>query len=391
MANKMILNQLKVRGLYGSYDYDLDFTNHVDSSVRFITAPNGYGKSTILRLIECFFNRSLTLLVSPKLRYSTIEFYMPKYRVHIFQKSTPAQELDSDEPTGMVEAVISVFKPKGTKSIETKTITQKDVESQKDDLLPKTLNIYLKSKSIHLIADNRLWVHDANSEEHIVELVEIVKNTIEKQDDKISRKFNELMTYNASKQSFVNTDIEKLCSKTGKLLSRYQAVGIAKEYEVCKMSDVNSPFRMAYLLSISEAIGGDKQELQKLELFSEWVRRCEFANKMMIFRKKDGVVFVSNDEISTKILPEELSSGEKQLVVQAIELLFCTPEDSIVLVDEPELSYHVAWQMLYCENLKSIAKQRKLQCVVATHNPQMFNYDWDLSIDLFTQQEQLYK
>lgn len=391
MANKMILNQLKVRGLYGSYDYDLDFTNHVDSSVRFITAPNGYGKSTILRLIECFFNHSLTLLVSPKLRYSTIEFYMPKYRVHIFQKSTPAQELESDEPTGMVEAVISVFKPKGTNPIETKTITQKDVESQKDDLLPKTLNIYLKSKSIHLIADNRLWVHDANSEEHIVELVEIVKNTIEKQDDKISRKFNELMAYYASKQSFVNTDIEKLCSKTGKLLSRYQAVGIAKEYEVCKMSDLNSPFRMAYLLSISEAIGGEKQELQKLELFSEWVRKCEFANKMMIFRKKDGVIFVSNDEISTKILPEELSSGEKQLVVQAIELLFCTPEDSLVLVDEPELSYHVAWQMLYCENLKSIAKQRKLQCVVATHNPQMFNYDWDLSIDLFTQQEQLHK
>ena len=45
------LVQLKVRGLFGRFDYDLPITR-VDSPIAILTAPNGYGKTHLLHIID---------------------------------------------------------------------------------------------------------------------------------------------------------------------------------------------------------------------------------------------------------------------------------------------------------------------------------------------------
>ena len=45
------LVQLKVRGLFGRFDYDLPITR-VDSPMAILTAPNGYGKTHLLYMID---------------------------------------------------------------------------------------------------------------------------------------------------------------------------------------------------------------------------------------------------------------------------------------------------------------------------------------------------
>ena len=45
------LVQLKVRGLFGRFDYDLPITR-VDSPIAILTAPNGYGKTHLLHMID---------------------------------------------------------------------------------------------------------------------------------------------------------------------------------------------------------------------------------------------------------------------------------------------------------------------------------------------------
>ena len=42
---------LKVRGLFGRFDYDLPITR-VDSPIAILTAPNGYGKTHLLHMID---------------------------------------------------------------------------------------------------------------------------------------------------------------------------------------------------------------------------------------------------------------------------------------------------------------------------------------------------
>ena len=47
-----MLNRLKIEKLFSLYDYDIDLSNADGSMVKFITAPNGYGKTTILDFID---------------------------------------------------------------------------------------------------------------------------------------------------------------------------------------------------------------------------------------------------------------------------------------------------------------------------------------------------
>ncbi len=51
---KKRLKKVFVGGLFGRFDYSVNFEENglSESGITIITAPNGYGKSTILRLID---------------------------------------------------------------------------------------------------------------------------------------------------------------------------------------------------------------------------------------------------------------------------------------------------------------------------------------------------
>ena len=78
-----------------------------------------------------------------------------------------------------------------------------------------------------------------------------------------------------------------------------------------------------------------------------------------------------------------MSSGEQHEVVLLYNLIFEVPDSSILLVDEPENSLHVAWQKMIIPDLLKIAENKKLQLIVATHSPTIVSYGSDYAVDLF--------
>ena len=78
---------------------------------------------------------------------------------------------------------------------------------------------------------------------------------------------------------------------------------------------------------------------------------------MPIFENSQGEEFDIN----------ELSSGEKQLFLRTLSIKMLEPEDSIILIDEPELSLHPKWQQQIIKVYQSIGKNN--QIIVATHSP----------------------
>lgn len=85
---------------------------------------------------------------------------------------------------------------------------------------------------------------------------------------------------------------------------------------------------------------------------------------------------VSKDETSTPIFinssGEEfdingLSSGEKQLFLRTLSIKMLAPENSIILIDEPELSLHLKWQQRIIKVYEKIGRNN--QIIVATHSP----------------------
>lgn len=85
---------------------------------------------------------------------------------------------------------------------------------------------------------------------------------------------------------------------------------------------------------------------------------------------------VSKDETSTPIFTNSsgdefdingLSSGEKQLFLRTLAIKMLEPENSIILIDEPELSLHPKWQSKIIKVYEKIGKNN--QIIIATHSP----------------------
>ena len=63
----------------------------------------------------------------------------------------------------------------------------------------------------------------------------------------------------------------------------------------------------------------------------------------------------------------ELSSGEKQLFLRTLAIRMLNPENSIILIDEPELSLHPKWQQRIVDVYRKIGENN--QIIIATHSP----------------------
>ncbi len=74
------------------------------------------------------------------------------------------------------------------------------------------------------------------------------------------------------------------------------------------------------------------------------------------------------DDVSRDL--SELSSGERQVIIVLTYLYFVAKEDSIFIVDEPELSLHLAWQRKFVDQMKTLAP-RNCQIVLASHSPEI--------------------
>jgi len=77
-----------------------------------------------------------------------------------------------------------------------------------------------------------------------------------------------------------------------------------------------------------------------------------------------------------------LSSGEQHEFVLLHELLFDVQPGSLILIDEPELSLHVTWQVDVLPELLDIAKLANVDMVIATHSPYIVGDHHELLVSL---------
>ena len=136
---------------------------------------------------------------------------------------------------------------------------------------------------------------------------------------------------------------------------------------------------------------------KKLSVFSEIASKIDllrriinskfaYSYKEMNFSKEKGFIFKTlySRSPSNKgtLSPTDLSSGEQHELVLLYELLFKVKPNSLVLIDEPELSLHVSWQSQFLQDLKEITELADLDVLMATHSPDIIQDRWDLTVEL---------
>jgi predicted ATP-binding protein involved in virulence len=71
---------------------------------------------------------------------------------------------------------------------------------------------------------------------------------------------------------------------------------------------------------------------------------------------------------------EQLSSGEKQLLLILLKVFLLEGKPAIVLMDEPEVSLHIRWQYELIDRLRQL--NPNCQLIIATHSPSIFSAGW---------------
>ena len=122
--------------------------------------------------------------------------------------------------------------------------------------------------------------------------------------------------------------------------------------------------------------------LDRLELLRDIVN-SRFLFKNLQFDREDGFVF-SYEDSELQVDTEFLSSGEQHELVLMYDLLMKVEENSLVLIDEPEISLHVAWQKAFLDDLDRVASLTSLRFIIATHSPQIIGTRWDRTVELYS-------
>lgn len=132
---------------------------------------------------------------------------------------------------------------------------------------------------------------------------------------------------------------------------------------------------------------------RKLEVFTDLLERLELFVEIMnarLVRKTVSIdvnkgITVRRDLDGPVIPTGSLSSGEQHEMVLLYDLLFRTDQNSIVLIDEPEISLHVAWQTEFLRDIMRISRISTLRFVIATHSPQIIDEWWSRTNELAVQ------
>ncbi len=387
-----MLKKIDVTSLFGLYSYDLDFNDIENQSVKFITGPNGYGKTTILTLIHslclCRFD---TFLQVP---FERIGFFFDGATVELIQIHKGELEDERVDESCLEKVFLKIH---FSYTDQENQVDKEDFEWNRVDRMDRgtpNLSMSLSSLSCYYIKDQRLrrkQMISPGKEEASADMVMAVKDNADDLCGRLDywrKQLNEAL--NASKLVF-NTSVDEADYNRRKerllpVLERLKKFGVIEDGLVIKdYSTDNALFVSAFLIALENAIGGIAPFMGCVETFFDIIERSHFANKKMEINPRYGYRLIMDNELRTILSLTSLSSGEQHILIQSYELLFKAQENALVLIDEPEMSYHLMWQMDYLKNLQSIIARRKIQCIVSTHSPQIFSMDWKLTVDLYEQ------
>lgn len=429
----MELKKLTIEGLFGHFNHRIEFRK---GNVTIITAPNGYGKTVCLKVIDSIFNRKTSFLFNLQFKLITLETSDGSLSIHKEDEKNENKGLlvikhSNVKKTHKIEPEYNLIRKFSLNSIEknipflTRIGPREWVDERYDEVLdyddvvdnfkdalpgefsskeyPQWFIKFTDSLNAHFIQDQRLIQRQHSSvrgrkisftdtiEKFADELSELIKRSgfmsshVSQQLDttfpeRLIRKdkiFNSLPTEKL-KDELKDLQKKRTDLSTFDLLSSAQhlpALDILDE-----IKDEDAKVLTLYVQDTKEKLSSYDDIYRKIELFSRILNNKRLSFKKIKINSENGFQFETESGRPLKLT--QLSSGEQHQVVLLYELIFKTGKNVLVLIDEPEISLHVAWQKEFLNDLKEIVDIQEMPVVIATHSPQIIDGNWELTVDL---------
>ena len=435
----MRLKEIRTHKLFGLFDHVIPL--NMDERITIIHGPNGFGKTAILRMIAGIFGSNYSALRSLPFDRLDLEFDDGS-SLTVTKHVEPGEDGDQTQivfdltgnepfalsrgrkilgrfPLAIIDDVVPglervtenewVFLPTG------ETLDLDDVFDRFADKIhshyphlsreeePPDWFLNLRNAlDVHFIRANRLerseWrFHRRGTRQesptlvvarYAKELAEHIQTTFKRYGElsqSLDRSFPRRLVMSSADAFHSMENIQAELSELESRRANLTDAGLLDkeehtQFDVPTVTD-NSKIDVlsVYIEDVKKKLSVFDSLYEKIDLFKTILNR-RFLFKTVLIDKNDGIVFVTTD--GTPLSPSSLSSGEQHEVVLLYQLLFKVKPNALMLIDDPELSLHIAWQAQFLEDLAPVTKLSNFDVLIATHSPHIISDRWDLTVEL---------
>jgi predicted ATP-binding protein involved in virulence len=426
---KPLIKKISVFGMLGFLNNEISLRK---DGTTIIYGPNGCGKTTFFKIIHNLLNCDFKELFNYEFEKIRIDFEGDLFFEFSLDEVSEEQLKDKLSIARNIVSSISFDFYKNLKNF--KSVEIKDNFSSIKIISTELISIFDKSENTHF----RLFEkHKKNNEQNNQEIFEIINRNlsnqevyfidinrlidIEKMDEikkdnfyaidkyapmlssiirravSMSEVANEnsansfpkriIEAFNSDNNSYVleerllRTKYEEMQSKINEIVEAglpFRETNISIPSSDKKLAKNTLIALSIYLSDLSRKIDLYEDVFKRVVLFKEIVGN-QIRNKVMHIDHEKGFYFRSkftNKDVDLKL--NQLSSGEQHQLVLFFQLIFLGKDNTLFLIDEPEISLHVDWQRNFLSNIIRISHVRNHQFLVATHSPQIINGQTEL-------------
>ena len=348
----MRITKVSVKKLFGIFDHEIPL--NVDSRITIMHGPNGFGKTILLTMLNGLFNENYRV-------FREVPF--DEFRVYLDYQEYLVLNEENDE------LVLSFTNVTGSYTTNLLEYTDGD---------PDWLSQIRRDINLELIKTLRLQTEVAIEPDSIPENSPTHSRVLGLAVEESSAKTASLIHSVRGKYTITAAQLEEvdqIMSDLRQLLESEKAIETHDDSEIqAKFEYIDSTLAMVNRRTTSVDEMG-----KRLTMLVELLNR-HFSFKRVYTDAESGLVILAHDR--TLIPVASLSSGEQHQLVLFSKLLFDVPPNSLVLIDEPELSLHVTWQHEFLNDLKRIIDLCDFDVLLATHSPQIVHDKYDWMVDL---------
>ena len=437
------LHRVEVEGLFGIYNHCIDLK--LNPRVTLLHGPNGVGKTTILKMVDAMLKKYISYFQSVPFERLSLSFddgaalELTKDGPDL-DAGKITLNANSKHDSTPINLAMSPAERIGLEVEYLQQISKGEWIDLRDDELLTDIQVvrrYGRSFSPYFPAERKLtditntqetdapWLSDflGSTESYFIEAQRLVRShhhfpnwhegrgkpdsrVIECSKD-LKRRIDEtmvdygrhaqaldqsfpqrLLQHGAAINNLSNDEIKRRMSaidnKTEELKKMGILVGVLDETP--KFESVNS-IDDSQIGVMTLYVDDTEKKLQVLEDLSNRARlllnnlNSKFRYKKLHIDRDKGLS-VNGENGDNSLSLDSLSSGEQHELILHYNLLFRVPRNTIVLLDEPELSLHIEWQDKFLPDLKETIQLCEFDALVATHSPYIVGSNDDLMIEL---------
>lgn len=420
-----MIERILIQNLYNNYNYDILFSK--EQRVTIITGPNGYGKTTLLKIIHNLLSCNFWFFYFLRFKQICIVFNNG-LSMYIQKEKTEAEENDREDKAtasakervifqlcdsqNIIETfelseeyilklrrqLIPPYRLRQIDDFDLEEILSKEYDIDSDSLLldkSRNIRMFLQDKKCVFIKEQRIITSTQEYEHNRLlnryEIDDIAKQLIKEftrqqtefasESQKIDSTFIKRLV-NKMHNTYDEKTFQKKLSALKTKINCYRNYGLMPQIDILEEypEDLQNVLSL-YIDDMERKMSSFDKFYKQLSLFDRFVSDKILSNKRIKLNENKGITVLNDNE--EEIPLHKLSSGEQNLIILCYKLAFATDTRTVLLIDEPENSLHMAWISRMLDDYQQMAKDLKCQIIIATHSPAFINDCWDLSCDLF--------